>query len=238
MVSESVRQDVIANNLANVDTTGFKRILLVTRPLTGMALRRVEGGPGSGGLSAMGTYFAGSTPDDAATVFTQGALRSTGGALDLALLGEGFFVVEAPAGVRYTRDGSFRVDTEGYLATSSGHRVLGTGGPIRIGDGEVEISESGDVSVAGRSVGKLKLVAFETGADLVREGHNLFQASEAAAKVAGVQVRQRYLEMSNVQPVREMVDLIAVMRAYEANQRMIKAQDETLGKAVNEIARW
>lgn len=239
MVSESVRQEVIANNLANADTTGFKRALLVTRPMMEIALKRVEGRSGPGDPVPIGTFSAGSKPDEAVPVFTQGALRSTGGVLDLALQGEGFFAVQTPAGVRYTRDGSFRVDVEGYLVTASGYRVLGKDGAIRLGDGEPVIGESGDVTVGGRSVGKLRLAVFEKDTRLEREGQNLFRApEEAMEREAGGQVRQRYLEMSNVQPVREMVDLIAVMRAYEANQRAIKAHDETLGRAVNDIARF
>ncbi len=236
MLVEQVRQEVIAGNLANADTAGYKRQVAVERPLAQFPLRRLGDGPGRtpAGVGVLGTGAALATT---VTLFGQGGLRPTGNALDLALVGDGFFAVETPSGVRFTRDGAFMVDRDGYLVTAAGYRVLGEGGPLQVGSGRVEVDTEGRVTVDGVTRGRLQLVAFADVTVLRREGENLYSAPPGAGVPADASVKAGYLELSNVQPVREMVDLIAVMRSYEACQRLIKAHDETLGQAVNEIAR-
>lgn len=236
MLVEQIRQEVIAGNLANADTAGYKRQLAVDRPLAQFPLRRLGEGPGNAPAD-IGTLGTGAALAATVTLFGQGGLRATGNPLDLAIVGEGFFAVETAAGVRFTRDGAFTVDRDGYLVTVAGHRVLGEEGPIRVGSGRVEVDAEGRVTVDGAVHGRLRLVAFSDPGVLRREGENLFSAPAGAGTAAAATVKAGYLELSNVQPVREMVDLIAVMRSYEACQRLIKAHDETLGQAVNEIAR-
>lgn len=236
MLNEERRLDVVANNMANADTTGFKRTVPVSASSFSLALRRVGDGLAA---PAIGRLGVGAAVMQAAPVMTQGGLRPTGRSLDLALVGDGFFAVETPAGVRYTRDGAFSLDRDGYLVTADGRRVLGTAGPIRVGGGQVTVTEQGDVLVDGRTAGRLRVVAFPAGTELAREGNNRFRAPQGVSEQpSSATVRSGYLELSNVQPVREMVEMIAVMRSYEASQRAVRAHDETLGLAVNEIAKF
>ncbi len=237
MLNEERRLDVVAHNLANADTAGFKRMVAVTGTTGSLPLVRVGDGPVA---PPIGTLGLGASLADTRTVFTQGGFRFTGRELDLALAGDGFFAVDTPAGVRYTRNGAFSVSADGYLVTAEGDRVLGTTGPLQVGNtGRMIISETGEVAVDGAVKGRLRLAAFPEGTELRREGDNRFRVEGGVAEqTAGVSVRSGYLEQANVQPVQEMVEMISVMRAYEANQRMVKAHDEALGKAVTEIARF
>lgn len=237
MLNEERRLDVVANNIANADTTGFKRSVAVTESMASLLLRRLGDGPAAPAIGTLGLGVAIAEPR---TVFTQGGFRFTGRDLDVALVGDGFFAVDTPAGVRYTRDGAFSVSADGYLLTADGNRVLGATGPLQVGTtGKVTISESGEVSVDGAVKGRLRLAAFPAGTDLRREGDNRFRATGGAVeRPASATLQVGYLEQANVQPVREMVEMISVMRAYEANQRVVKAHDETLGQAVTEIARF
>lgn len=235
LINSERRLDAVANNIANADTPGFKRSVAVTKSFDALFIRQIRGGsalePVLGQLG-LGAAVAQAVPD-----MTQGGLRFTARALDLALEGEGFFAVQTPAGIRYTRDGSFNVDQEGYLVTGAGYRVVGTSGPVKVGNGQVSIDGSGRVLADGKAAGQLKVVAFPAGTLFDREGENLFLPSVEAGQASTAPVRSGYLETANVQPVREMVDMIAIMRGYEANQKVVRAQDETLGQAVNEIAK-
>lgn len=233
MLAEELRQEVVANNLANSDTTAFKRAVATAQTGPALQLGRVD----DGGTVPVGAWGAGALPGPTAVDLRQGGLRPTGRPLDLALVGKGFFVIETPEGVRYTRDGAFLVDREGYLVTTQGYRVLGEGGPIQVGAGEVSVSPAGQVTVGGEVRGRLRLAELPEGG-LARAGDNLFRSLPGVEeKRAGATVQAGHLELPNVQVVREMADLIAIMRAYEANQRLIRAQDETLGQLVSEVIR-
>lgn len=235
-MGESLRQDVLANNLANADTAGFKRAVATNQTLASMVVARLQGDGRQGPPAPLGTVGLGAQVASTAYLFTQGGLKPTGNDMDLAVMGDGFFAVETPNGVRYTRDGAFTLDADGYLTTAAGLRVLGEQGPLQPGAGRMEIAASGEVSVDGQAKGKLRLTAFADNGELVREGQNLYRAPEGAGGPAKASVKTGHLELSNVQAVREMVELINVMRSYEAGQRLIQVQDETLGKAVNEVA--
>ncbi len=239
MVAETQRQEVIANNLANADTTGFKRLMAVSRTLGDRELR-VWGDRTVREGEVVGPLGLGAAVAGTATAFTQGGLRFTGNALDLALVGDGFFAVQTAGGQeRYTRDGAFLIDRDGYLVTVNGDRVVGDNGPMRPGQGKVSVAADGTVSVDGTVKGKLKIAAFADNGSLERTGHNLWAApAGTTAQASKATVRSGYLELANVQAVREMVDLIAVMRAYEANQKVIAAHDQALGQAVTQIAKF
>jgi len=262
MLAEQVRVDVLSHNLANVQTVGFKRQAVLQSAFPDMLLQRVHdpvvlggapaaaGRPGARGTQGgvgfaydprpvigrlgTGTYIDGTYSD-----MTGGTLRHTGNPLDLALEGSGFFAVETPAGLRYTRDGRFTLDGEGWLVTAEGHRVLGEAGPIQIQGTEVHVTEEGEIWVDGAPVAVLALRDFPEPQGLLREGSSLWAATEASgpAQPAEARVHGGYLEESNVNVVMAMVELIAAYRAYEANQRVIQAFDQTLGKAVNELGR-
>ena len=257
MLAEQVRVDVLSNNLANVQTAGFKRQTVVQSAFPEMLLRRVydpvpvSGGVAPAGASGQatgalydprpvigrlgtGTYIDGTYSD-----LSPGALRYTGNPLDMALEGQGFFTVETPAGVRFTRDGRFTLDADGWLVTLEGHRVLGEAGPIQIQGRDVHVTEGGEVWVDGALAGVLALRDFADPQGLVREGSSLWAptAWSGQPQPAAARVREGYLEESNVNVVTAMVELIAAYRSYEANQRVIQAYDQTLGKAVNELGR-
>lgn len=238
LVAEMHRQDVVANNLANADTAGFKRLMAVSRPLGEMQIRVWNDRTVHAG-TVVGPLGLGQMVVETATAFTQGGLRHTGNDTDLALVGDGFFTIAGPGGREfYTRDGSFVIDRDGYLVTVNGDRVLGANGPLQVGQGRLTVEADGTVRVNGADKGRLRLAAFTDNRVLSRVGHNLWSAPAGAqVQASGAAVRQGYLEGANVQPVREMVDLIALMRAYEAGQKVIMAHDQMLEQAVSEIAR-
>lgn len=230
MLAESARQDVIANNLANADTVGFKRSETASRPFVDFMLSSV----GMPGAPTVGPLQMGTQVERTDVILRQGGLETTGNQLDMALVGDGYFVVDTSEGRRYTRDGSFQLDAEGRLVTKEGFQVAGAGGAIHLGAGDVAVSSSGVISQGGQQVGQLQLVALDP-TTVEAQGDSVFTGQPAGAATARVQ--QGHLESSNVQVVEEMVELIRVMRSFESNQRAVKAQDETLSEAVTRVGR-
>lgn len=247
MLHELVRNDTTANNLAFINSAGYKKDMVVSRAFPEMLLRRINDNvlnTPAGGIDlrpAIGTLGTGVAVDEVFTVHTQGLLRQSDGPLDLAILGEGFFAVRTPAGERYTRCGMFTLDAANTLVTAEGFPVLGTAGnPIIIEGGAISVDEAGNIAADGNPAAKLRLVDFADKSGLLREGTALYAAAPAAGEpvpASRAGIRQGYLEASNVEPVLEMTNLISIMRTYEANQKMVQAQDRMLEQAVNEIAR-
>lgn len=257
MLVEALRNDVIANNLANAQTTGYKKDVAVVRAFPAMLIRRIDdrsGGPGAPvagaslsdpagirmeRLPVVGELGTGSIVDAVTSVFAPGPQRFTGNPLDVAIVGSGFFAVEMPNGVAYTRAGSFTLSADGWLVTQEGRRVIGRSGPIAITGREAHIDDAGRVIVDDSVEGELAIWQFGDPSALRKIGANLFLAAEGAGEpqlVAPAAVASETLEISNVNVVAEMVNLIAVQRAYEASQRAVQAHDQTLGRAVNDIA--
>ncbi len=217
----------IAHNLANASTAGYKRrCTTFVQDLQ----RQMDIGPGADGSSVTAGEVQGETSVD----FTQGALTRTGQPLDLALKGKGFFVIETTQGPRYTRNGAFRTNQEGQLVDPLGRTVAGEGGPIVIPNTvsilAIQVSKDGSVLADGRTIGKLRVVAFEDEGMLVAMGSNCFRApSEATPNAApDAAVQQGFQEASNVRPVEELVDLIRVTRLYEANIKAMDTKDENM----------
>ena len=239
MLVQRKKMDVITNNITNVETTGYKKDQLLSRSFKDMMIERIN----DPAVVSYSTYVGGQNTgvhiDEVATDFAQGNMEGTERLSDLAIQGPGFFTVNTAAGERYTRDGSFGVNSEGYLVTADGNYVMGVSGKIRVGKGKFTINEQGVVTVNGTPAGKLKIVTFADTKGLRKEGNNLYSNynSTIAQTTAQTTVKQGYLEGSNVDIAREMVDMIAVSRTYETNQRMVKMIDESLGKAVNEVGR-
>lgn len=231
MLAESARQDVIANNLANVTTTGFKRDVSTSTTFGGLLVSNL----GLPGAPVVGELNLGTQVGGIATIDRQGSLRATGNPLDVALVGEGWITVDAPGGRRYTRDGQLQVDGSGRLLAADGSPVVGTSGrPISLDPqgGDVTIAADGTVSQDGAVRGRIRIAALDA-ASLRKEGTNLVSGTEAGPGSAVV--RQGYLEASNVNTVTEMVRLIEVMRAFEANQKAALAHGETLQEAVTKV---
>lgn len=213
MLAEMVRQDQIANDLANASTPGYRSDRATQRSFGEMLLANTSTGAPIGSLG-MGTEI-----DSITTDFTPGAVRDTGEPLDFAIDGTGFFAVQTPQGVRYTRNGQFQRAADGTLVTTSGYRVLGTNG------GPVQVAADGTTDPKG--------IAIFTITNPVKQGDTLFSGTGTAG---GGVVRQGALEGSNADPTRAMVDMISSFRAFEAGQRAITTIDETLNKAANQVA--
>jgi flagellar basal-body rod protein FlgF len=213
--------DVIANNIANVSTPGFKRESAKFEEYVSR-VRPAEGRSGAQAVSFV--KDAGTTRD-----ISQGNIQSTGAPLDMALNGKGFFTVATPQGERYTRDGHFSLDQDGRIVTSDGYAVQGEGGAITVTptDGEIHVAADGTISsvVNGtlNQLGKLRLTDFADPRGLTKEGGNLYAASQPGIPATATLV-QGSLESSNVQPVLEISKMIEVMRAYEATATLSKSQ--------------
>jgi flagellar basal-body rod protein FlgF len=225
--------DVIANNLANASTPGFKReaakfeeYVTQTRP--------AEGQKGPQSLSFV--KDAGILRDS-----SQGTVEQTGATYDVALAGKGFFSVQTPAGMRYTRDGHFSLDANGNLVTSQGFQVQGDGGAITItpNDGEINIAADGTISSVVNGVGnqlaKLKVTDFDDTRAMTKEGANLYSTTQTGKTPDIVTMRQGALEASNVQPVVEISHMIEVMRAYEATATLSKSQEDMMRQAIDRL---
>lgn len=235
MLAEMDKQEVISNNLANVDTTGFKANKSSFYEFPKLLMQMVSGGKNAIGSLGLGAGLYGVYTD-----FAEGQIKQTGNPLDLAIAGNGFFSINTAAGVAYTRDGSFTIDNLGRIVTKSGNLVLdANGGAITVGaGGKIVVNEDGTVRVDGRTAGRLGIYSFgNLGTTMRKVGDNLFVAGAAPAAAGGFRVKSGCLEGSNVNPIKEMVEMITVMRAFETNQRVIQSQDETLDRAVNTVGR-
>lgn len=239
--------DVISNNLANVGTVGFKREQTLFQSLLDREIYRYSHNqpPAYLGQLGAGVNFRLGTPD-----WSAGLPLATNNPLDIALIDDGveltFLAVETPEGEQaYTRNGQLMVDGEGFLRTLAGAYVLGQnplGAPqrLRIADSNgLQIASDGTLTdVGGQQLGRLYLVNPADAAQLSRRGDSLWTIEGGVQPAANPQVKQGYLEQANVQAVREMVNLIAAMRHYETNAKIIQMQDDTLNKAVNEVGRF
>jgi flagellar basal-body rod protein FlgF len=214
MLAEMVRQDQIANDLANASTPGYKPDRATQRSFGQLLLHNTRTG------RLVGPLGLGVRIDGVRTDLSPGPLRETGEPLDFAIAGNGFFAVQTPGGLRYTRNGQFTIGADGTLSTPLGGRVLGrNGAPIQVGrDGRVNARELGVFNVPNAR----------------KVGDNMFVGA-AAGQADGV-VKQGALEGSAADPARSMVDMIASFRAFEAGQKVITTIDETLGKAANQVA--
>lgn len=235
MTTQMAQLETITNNLANISTRGYKREELFVNALK----KKVSELSGPDFAKNMTIPYAGSRID-----FTQGALEGTNRPLDVAISGDGLFSVETLEGEAYTRDGRFTLNQEGLLITVDGLPVLGEGGPIEINlqensAAEILINGSGEILIDGNVIDKLKIVSAQNPSDFSKIGSNLFLLKEGieATPLENAELKQGFLENSNVDSVSEMVAMIDLMHQYEVGQKMIRSQDAILQKAANEIGR-
>ena len=224
MLAQSRRLNQVSNNLANVDTTGYKKedvtfweMLYKTdhqRHRVGKAIRDI-------------------------TDMQAGAMEKTGNALDFAIGGNGFFSIQTEAGVRYTRAGEFTINNEGQLVTPAGHLVLGDGGPIQINGRDVSVADDGNITVDGQAAGTLAIVTFAGPADLEKEGGHLFRPVDGAQQDAAEEfsIKQGYLEKSNVNTMKELTAMIDLNRAYQTQQKVVRSIDDMDDKAISRVGR-
>jgi flagellar basal-body rod protein FlgG len=229
MVPRLRLQEVIANNLANAETAGFKK--------DSIFLRYVKEQQGLTGK--LTPSWEARMIDRIYTDFSEGALDATGRDLDLAIQGEGFFAVQTPSGEAYTRNGAFTISPSGQLVTSENYPVLTDGGPLTVQGGKLTVTATGQVSVDNAALGMLRVVDFANRDQLQKVNGSLYAAPTGVTPTptSSVVVRQGYLEKSNVDVLKEMVEMIESYRMFETGQRMIQMQDESLGKAVNDLPR-
>lgn len=228
MLATISAQEVITNNLANVNTPGFKRDIPVCESFSNILWRKIN--QDTSQIRMQNTVID----------LRQGKLTFTDNVFDFALEGEGFFVLSTPQGIAYTRAGSFSLDEDGHLVNSDGYALLGEAEPIVIPDEKItglEFSGRGEVIVDGRVIDRIRVDEVTDPYLLGKEGGNLFRsfAPPASISATAVQIKQGYLETSNVEIIPEMVNLIDNLRTYEANQKLIQLQDDTLKKLCNEL---
>lgn len=244
MNAQQNRLDAISNNLANVDTAGYKKDITVSKSFPELLLRRTnldgvyETPFGSAEAApVIGKLGLGVETNENYTDFSQGSFRQTDQNTDIALGGKGFFAVQTPAGERYTRDGNFIIGKEGILLSKDGYPVLGEKGIIHVENDKFTVNEDGIISLQEQDevVDRLKLVRFDNERYLKKVGNNLYATNDIAgsAHIAEGSERpkflQGYMETSNVNVVNEMVRMIEVNRAYEANQKTITSEDSMMG---------
>lgn len=240
MNAQQNRLDAISNNLANVDTTGYKKDIPVSKSFSELLLRRSRAdgvytfSDGSADVAPIvGKLSLGVETNELYTDFEQGSFKSTEANTDMALNGKGFFAVETPMGERYTRNGNFLLGKEGVLLTKDGYPVLGENGPITLEDDKFLINEDGMIYTAedNQLVDRIKLVRFDNERYLGKVGGSLYKDTDItgpayiAEGFERPKVLQTYTETSNVNIVNEMVQMIEVNRAYEANQKTIQTED-------------
>ena len=235
MTSALVRQDLIANNLANVSTVGFKADRAVNETFADSLLYKMNG---AGQQQVMGTLNYGTRVAGTITDFSQGSMRATEQPLDVALTGDGFFRIRTDDGsVAYTRNGQFTRSPEGFLQTSQGQFVLGPDNlPVFAGtSGDPVIRRDGAVfGPDGDALGQIGVATLDV-PNAKKVGDNMWIGAETGGLPATTQLRQGYVEASGVDSVKEMVEMITNMRAYESSQRAITAIDGTIDKAVNSV---
>ena len=227
------RLDVLTNNLANVNSAGFKK----DRILFESTLASVKNpSQGDGTLTDAPVMSEVSF----ATDYSAGPLQQTGNTLDLALDGDGFFAVNTPQGKRYTRQGNFHIDGNSRLVTADGNEVLGNGGPITVKGGKVEINGKGEVFVEGNRVDSLAIVDFPKPYPLQKAGGVLFMPTGGGGNeqpAGNTAVKQGFLEVSNVNPILEMTQMIETTRYYESCVKAVQSYDSMAAKAANDLGK-
>jgi flagellar basal-body rod protein FlgG len=258
MNAQQARLDAISNNLANVDTTSYKRDITVSKNFPELLLRRMEDDGvyknpfGSADVAPIiGKIGLGVELNELFTDFEQGSFKPTASDSDMALEGKGFFAVETPYGERYTRNGNFTIGVEGYLETKEGYPVLGENGRINLQDMKFTVNKNGEVYVRPISntdadpvlLDRLRLVSFENDRFITKQGSSLYKDTEISGPAVPAEgnarpvVTQGYIEASNVNVVNEMVQMIEVNRAYEANQKSIQSEDTMMSKLWSDVVR-
>ena len=212
-MTQQLRFETIANNMANSNTNGFKKdIISFSEALE--------------------------TQSNSSTDFSQGPIRFTGNELDVALSSKGFFKIETANGIRYTRDGAFSVNAEGFLVTGNRDVVLGENGPISIEGGEVHIGRDGQVMVNNESVDKILVVDFDEPQLLRKEGFSYYSyqgENIGISTVSDAEIKQKYLEGSNVNPTQEIIEMIETYRSFEAVEKGIQYIDALTKEMVNDF---
>ncbi|WP_244489077.1 flagellar basal-body rod protein FlgF [Devosia sp. Root685] len=221
--------DMVANNIANINTTGFKAEQLLFEEYK---MPVAAHGDFSGDDRTLSYVQDWATIQD----FSDGAMVQTDAPLDLAISGDGFFAVQTAAGERWTRGGAFQINNEGTLVDLSGNPVIGEGGQIQFGpeESDIRVGADGSISSSAGAKGRLRIVEFEEQQALVREGNNLMSGGTPIA-ATNSRVLQGFTEKSNVSGVSEMAEMIRVTRAYESIASLGQKQDDMRRDAIKRL---
>lgn len=244
MITLQARQGIITNNLANINTTGYKSQTLVAKSFDDMLLHNKDNyKDGVSNVNELGSLNFGVRIDETATSYKQGTLISTENNTDFAIVGNGFFqVTDEQNNTYYTRDGSFKVNPQGYLVTNSGQYVMGinsqTGNSERIyiGSDLISISPDNSVMINGENRYKFNIVDFENYDNLTKYGNNLYKG-DGGFNSNNYSIKQKYLEGSNIDSINEVAMMMETVKEFEANQKVIQTIDSTLSQIANEIGR-
>jgi flagellar basal-body rod protein FlgG len=220
---KQTQMDLISHNIANVNTAGYKKDRIAFKEYLTTA---VDASVPQEPMALGENYYV-------ATDFSSGPIVKTGNPLDIAIDGEGFFALE---GNKYTRGGNFRISADGFLVTQNNTKVLTDGGPISIEGEHIEILSTGEIFVNNESAGILKVVNFKDQSVLKRFEGSIF-ISDKAGEESTSHVMQGYIESSNVDAIREMVNMMTALREFESFQKIIRTFDEASSKVVNEMGR-
>jgi flagellar basal-body rod protein FlgF len=225
------KMEVIANNLANINTNGFKRDSVFIDAMKNAGIEQAQGKPDLSGFDVRQVVD-----------FAEGSFVQTNNPLDVGLQGRGFFVIDTPSGKQYTRNGNFNVSVDGRVVTQQGYSVAGINGCIQFPEAHtlakenISVSETGEVSLGTKVLGKFQIVDFEDLSKLDKAGDTFFKTDAREISVDSgsnrVVVKQGYLEESNVDGIEEMIAMIELSRTFEASQRVLQSQDSTLDKTM------
>lgn len=241
MMLQMQRQDVVANNIANANSSGYKKDTTVNQAFPDMLIsrvgetnpRRVDQAMSPVPIGPLGT---GAAVAEIVTDFSTGKIQMTENSADLAIGSQGFFAVLTPAGERFTRDGAFKINAQGLLVTNDGYYVLDRNNQAIAFQDDYLVDEDGRVLDAGHQlVAQLKVVEFDDPRYLRKEGGVMNSSGQNYRLLDNPDIKQGYLELSNVNAIQEMVNLINVVRAYESCQKVIQAEDEITGIAINQV---
>ncbi len=240
MLALNKKMDVISNNLANVNTSGYKKDIVALEGFPKILADRIHDNTDIPRGVPVGELSFSNDVGEVYTNFEQGNLVKTNNRFDMAIRDEGraFFTIAKPNDNQqyYTRDGSFTLNAYDQLVTAKGYTVLGQNGAIQLNSSDFAVYNDGTIIQDGQVIDSLLITQFQDPTALAKNGENLLTGGAAQEGFTGT-VLQSTIEQSNVDVIREMVDMIALMRSYEANQRIITSIDETLDKAVNEVGR-
>jgi len=212
-LAHKLKFDTISNNLANINSNAFKKDIISFDKA--LAIK-----------------------NSSTTDFTPGPIRYTGNEFDVAIDGPGFFKIQTPRGIRYSRNGSFTCNMDSLLVTQNGDPVLGQNGPIKINGTDVSIKSDGQVLVDGQPIDKIALVDFKQPRLLKKEGSSYYMhlgKEQDIVNAEDINIQQGYIENSNVNPTEEMIKMIETLRAFESAQKAIQTMDELNRKMVNDV---
>ena len=229
MITQNRNMNVISNNMTNVSTPGYKSDTVVQSTFRDEMIYRFD----KYGRTPVGVSSRVDTAAERVTDHSEGAMKETGRNLDLALAGNGFFVIQTQNGNVYTRNGSFNIDDQGYLRLDGVGRVMGTNGPIRLNTDDVVVDGQGNIrsNENGQYFGRLRLVDFANYGQLTKITGGVFRAN-GQLQNAGAAVRQKFVEDSNVSMIDEMTAMMTGQRALQSSAQVLKMYDQLIAKAV------